>query len=156
MIIWKEEKIQKALILANNTDELLKVNESVKSMVNTITRLETILQGKLELFNNRICEECDCVQSALTFDLTGGGSIKENNEPNTYIYTDTKEENTITFVTDPKVVVTATSLLPKGITFIDNVLTIPAEFDYSVENTMTFMIGEDNCKYEITITTNII
>ena len=50
------EKIQAALVLAKNTDELLKVNDSVKSMVNSITRLEAVLQGKLELFNNCICE----------------------------------------------------------------------------------------------------
>ena len=55
------EKIQAALTFAKDTNELLKVNDSVKSMVNSITRLETVLQGKLELFNNCICEGCECV-----------------------------------------------------------------------------------------------
>lgn len=150
------EKIQAALVLAKNTDELLKVNDSVKSMVNSITRLETVLQGKLELFNNCICDNCECVPSALTFDIVGGGIIKDGKEPNTYIFTGNKEENIITFVTNPNVVVTSTSALPKGVTFLNNVLTIPADFDYSIENIMTFMIGEDNCKYEITITTSIL
>ena len=96
------------------------------------------------------------MQSALTFDIVGGEIIKDGTEPNTYIFTGNKEENIITFVTNPNVVVTSTSALPKGVTFLNNILTIPADFDYSIENIMTFMIGEDNCKYEITITTSIL
>ena len=77
------EKIQAALKIAQTTDELLKVNDSVKLMVNSITRLETLLQGKLELFNNCICDNCECVPSVLTFDIVGGGIIKDGKEPNT-------------------------------------------------------------------------
>ncbi|MEF9920372.1 MAG: hypothetical protein RR945_04870 [Erysipelotrichaceae bacterium] len=52
------EKIQAALVLAKTNDELIAVNQSVKSMVNSITRLEMILQGKLELFNECLCTNC--------------------------------------------------------------------------------------------------
>ncbi|MEF9961871.1 MAG: hypothetical protein RSF69_02780 [Erysipelotrichaceae bacterium] len=52
------EKIQAALVLAKTSAELLAVNQSVKSMVNSITRLEMILQGKLELFTECLCTNC--------------------------------------------------------------------------------------------------
>ena len=45
------EKIQKAVKTEDiTTAELLAVNKSVESMVNTIARLEMILQSKLNLF----------------------------------------------------------------------------------------------------------
>lgn len=43
------EKIQKVVATAESAEELLAVNESVESMINAITHLEMILQGKLEL-----------------------------------------------------------------------------------------------------------
>ncbi|MFV0249439.1 MAG: hypothetical protein ACK5HP_00130 [Bacilli bacterium] len=58
------EKIQAALVLATSNEELLAINASVQSMINSITRLETILQGKLELFSSCLCDECDVVTSA--------------------------------------------------------------------------------------------
>ena len=50
------EKLQ-AVIKKSHTDteELLCVNESVQKMVTAITRLEMILQSKLELFANEDC-----------------------------------------------------------------------------------------------------
>ncbi|MEG0026413.1 MAG: hypothetical protein RR847_04465 [Bacilli bacterium] len=52
------EKIQKALALSTTNTELLQVNKSVQSMVNSIARLETVLQGKLELFSDCLCTDC--------------------------------------------------------------------------------------------------
>lgn len=55
------EKIQK-FVADDSTatyDEILEANESVRSMVGAITRLEVILQGKLELFSDSIDEECE-------------------------------------------------------------------------------------------------
>lgn len=52
------EKLQKVIAMTGVTQaQLLAVNCSVKSMVNTITRLEMVLQAKLELFE---CEICPC------------------------------------------------------------------------------------------------
>ncbi len=48
------EKIQKVVADATTTEELLEVNKSVQDMVNTITRLELVLQSKLELFSDVI------------------------------------------------------------------------------------------------------
>ena len=51
------EKIQKAVATTDiTTSELLAVNKSVESMVNSITKLEMILQSKIALFEDCICE----------------------------------------------------------------------------------------------------
>lgn len=52
------EKIQKVLELTKEPKDLLKVNNSVQSMINTITRLESILLSKLEMFKNCISKDC--------------------------------------------------------------------------------------------------
>lgn len=53
------EKIQKIVRIENITpDQLLAVNKSVHSMVESISRLEMILQSKLSLFENCFCDEC--------------------------------------------------------------------------------------------------
>ncbi|MEG1585164.1 MAG: hypothetical protein RR361_08945 [Anaerovorax sp.] len=51
------EKIQKALLLSTTNQELLEVNKSVQTMVNSIARLETILQGKISLFSVCLCKD---------------------------------------------------------------------------------------------------
>ena len=53
------EKIQKIVASAETAEEMLAVNKSVKAMVNSISRLEMVLQGKLELFEDCLCAECD-------------------------------------------------------------------------------------------------
>lgn len=51
------EKIQKIVAIANTSEELLDVNKSVDKMINTVSRLEMILQSKLEVFSCEICKE---------------------------------------------------------------------------------------------------
>lgn len=54
------EKIQKVLSLHNcNTEDLLKVNQSVEDMVDKITNLEIVLKSKLDLIKP-ILDDCDC------------------------------------------------------------------------------------------------
>ena len=53
------EKIQKIVALAKTAEELLAVNQSVESMVKSITNLEIVLQGKLGLFSECICTDCE-------------------------------------------------------------------------------------------------
>lgn len=50
------EKIQKVVALSTTAADMLAVNKSVKSMVDAISRLEIILHGKLELFEDCLCE----------------------------------------------------------------------------------------------------
>lgn len=56
------EKIQKALSLDLTLDEMIKVNDSVKDMISSVSRLEMILHSKLELFNQcgSLCKESCC------------------------------------------------------------------------------------------------
>ena len=52
------EKIQKIVAQATTADELLAVNKSVNNMVNSIARLEMLLQSKLQLFEDCLCDDC--------------------------------------------------------------------------------------------------
>ncbi len=52
------EKIQKILATAESAEQMLAVNESVNTMVNSIARLELVLHNKLELFQHCLCNEC--------------------------------------------------------------------------------------------------
>ena len=56
------EKIQKIVAIATTPEELLSVNKSVESMVNSITKLEMVLQSKLSLFEDCLCEDCLVVE----------------------------------------------------------------------------------------------
>ena len=49
------EKIQKIVLIATTADEMLSVNKSVERMVKSITKLEMILQGKLQIFEDCLC-----------------------------------------------------------------------------------------------------
>lgn len=44
------EKIQKVVATATTTEEMLEVNKSVKSMIDSVSQLEMLLQAKLQLF----------------------------------------------------------------------------------------------------------
>ena len=53
------EKIQKMVALEDVTPEvLLATNKSVESMVNAVSRLETVLKAKLDLFDGCSCTDC--------------------------------------------------------------------------------------------------
>ena len=54
------EKIQKIAASSQTAEEMLAVNKSVESMLNAVTRLEMVLQGKLELFECHICKDSCC------------------------------------------------------------------------------------------------
>ncbi len=53
------EKIQKVVERETCSEKMLMVNKSVQATVNSITRLEMVLQAKLELFRDCLCDECD-------------------------------------------------------------------------------------------------
>lgn len=53
------EKIQKILKIFECTDEIFKVNDSVKGVLDAVTRLEDLLVAKLELISCKICRYDD-------------------------------------------------------------------------------------------------
>ena len=84
------------------------------------------------------------------------GGVIVNQSPNTYLFTGTTLATDIIFETTPQVSVASTSTLPAGITFADNKLSIPANFNFGQAYSMTFMVGTDVGKYEVTINTVVI
>lgn len=52
------EKIQKIVQTATKGEDMMAVNKSVHAMVTSVTRLEMVLQAKLELFQDCLCHEC--------------------------------------------------------------------------------------------------
>lgn len=152
------EKIQAALEISKNSDEILKVNKSVQAMVNSVTRLETILQGKLELFNECLCISCPveaCTSSRLKLELSNpnAGKIVKGDSANTYFYSGSKIGTDIKFITNPEVEVQMTSVIPNGMSFANKSLNIPNDFKWDKAYEMKFMIGTDDCKYEVAIIT---
>ncbi len=54
------EKIQKMVAMESVTPEvLLATNKSVESMVNAVSRMEMILQSKLSVFGENLCENSE-------------------------------------------------------------------------------------------------
>ena len=48
------------------TQELLDTNKSVKRMVDAVSRLELVLQAKLDLFSDCVCTECSTTSTTTT------------------------------------------------------------------------------------------
>lgn len=60
------EKIQKMVALTDVTPEmLLAANKSVESMVNAVSRLDMILQSKLSVFGDCLCENSTAADATL-------------------------------------------------------------------------------------------
>ncbi len=55
------EKLQRVIAKSINVEELLCVNKSVNRMVDSITKLEFMLQSKLQLFDDCLCDSCKLV-----------------------------------------------------------------------------------------------
>lgn len=52
------EKIQSAVKIATNVEELIDVNESVQATLDAVFRVELALQSKLLLFSDCLCQSC--------------------------------------------------------------------------------------------------
>lgn len=56
------EKLQAVIALPSvDANTLLNTNKSVRAMVDSVTRLEVVLQSKLSLFEDCLCEEVEIV-----------------------------------------------------------------------------------------------
>lgn len=52
------EGIQQVVPQIKTSDELVMLNESIESLVNAISKLELLLEYKLNLFKDCTCQEC--------------------------------------------------------------------------------------------------
>ena len=60
------EKIQKMVALDGVTPEMFRAaNKSVESMVNAVSRLDMILQSKLSVFGNCLCEDNETAEPVI-------------------------------------------------------------------------------------------
>lgn len=127
------EKIQK-ILESECKENLLKVNESVQTTINSITRLETILQGKLELFKDCLCTS-DCNNyldlKILLSQIDQADTSTISNDCNIFkINLMKKFPRTITFSGLPAGTTATTTVigtLQTGVTLSNNVLTISSE-----------------------------
>lgn len=148
------EKIQK--VVANGTiDQMMEVNKSVQSMVNTVSRLEMILQYKLELFQDCLCPPVPCTPLVDT-------SLQTSNP----LHTITKNSmtdyaidlgilvvpgtaGTITVTTIPAgIPISVNGVLPVGVTLVGNILS------YTNSNflqTIKLNVGTGACLQVLTI-----
>ncbi|MFI3308018.1 MAG: hypothetical protein R3Y21_05570 [Mycoplasmatota bacterium] len=125
------EKIQAAIKYASNAHELLEVNESVNQMISSITKLEVILQSKLELFKNCLCVKSEEVK--ISFSINDLGGTITNNGNNTYIYTPGEVDGVITMTLEPTQTLTLISTLPEGVKYENNVLYISPKVEPGTE-----------------------
>ncbi|MEG1495422.1 MAG: hypothetical protein RR047_01325 [Bacilli bacterium] len=143
------EKIQKALTLSTNNEELIKVNTSVLSMVKAITILETVLQDKLKMFDACLCNDCPidpCTPPVVEVLLNEAkdGTLTLT-EPGVYKFTGVKKPAKLTINSTPTSVITTTKPLPAGITLTNNILSIDATYDWSLAHGLSFKIGTAEC-----------
>lgn len=56
------EKLQKGIAISNNVNDLLRLNESVASMINDVKELESALKDKLDAVMNlfNLAQKCRC------------------------------------------------------------------------------------------------
>lgn len=149
------EKIQKVVAMDNaTTDTLMDVNKSVRSMVESISRLEMIFQSKLSLFEECLCE---CNSECVTLEDTsitaeGGENLRVTKvDKNNYTVDTTTEDlpAELTVTTTPNVPVVAETL-QQGMTFSNNVLYVTANV-----GPVVLLAGEGNCREAINISFRI-
>lgn len=148
------EKIQLVLKLAKTPEELLAVNESVESMVNSITRLEAMLQGKLQMFKNCLCVGCEKEDvTKITLDVIleneTGATLNTKGE-NVYIFSPGETESIVNFVTNPDADITLLTELPDGFKFENGILYITNDVKWDQTYELTFLIGSGDNAYTVT------
>ncbi len=156
------EKIQAGIKYSEKDPTLmLDINNSVHNMINAVTRLEVILQGKLELFKECLCAECDVKQEAIdvVFEINeNGGTIKKSNIDNIYMYTPGTTRGTIQILTEPVSTIAQSGSLPEGWTFTGNSLITPLVPDWSVQQLCKLLIGTKGSEdaFELTIVNEVV
>ena len=142
------EKIQKVVAEAKTTEEMLAVNRSVESMVQSITQLETVLQEKLKLFENCLCKDCEECSKARVSVFNSSGVAMEK-PGNVFSLTVAPSQST-TINTSPLSTITVISLAER-FTLVGNELVAPAQLEPLVAYTSSFYIGDGSCKFKIEI-----
>ncbi|MEG1448452.1 MAG: hypothetical protein RSC41_03890 [Oscillospiraceae bacterium] len=148
------EKSQALVAKAITGDEILAVNSSVKSMVNSITMLELVLQSKLEMFDDCLCLPTPCTEltdTAIT--ASNPKAIVTKNSMTNYKIdlTKTSGAGTLTITTTPSgLPISINGTLPTGLTLSGNVLSY-TDWETFKGSTVKLNIGTDTCMRVLTI-----
>ncbi len=156
------EKIQAGIKYSEKDPSLmLEINNSVHNMINAITRLEVILQGKLELFKDCLCvcsEKETTNQIGVVFEINdNGGLISKTELENIYLYKPGTVRGTITILTEPTSLISQVEKLPEGWSFTGNTLITPIAPDWSVQQLVKLQIGEKDTEgaFELTLVNEV-
>ncbi len=150
------EKIKTVLATSKDTDDILAANKSVDKMINSITKLEIILSGKLELFHDCLCVACDGESPgysilSMTVESERGGTIEREDDLKTFNYYPGTSGTSIKFITEPATTIVAKSALPSGLKFEKNLLIIPDGYNWTQTYSMIFTVGSGDNEYDITL-----
>lgn len=146
------ENIQKNVALTTSTQEMLNVNKSVELMVNSVARLEMVLQSKLELFSDCLCPPTTCAPiTNVNITTTAGSTITKVS--NTSFSIDLTGATTFTqlftVVPTPADATIVFTTLPTGVTASGDTFTIDSRV--TTEGTIVFTVGSGTCKQTVTV-----
>lgn len=149
------EKIQRVVEDAESFDEILAVNQSVNSVVNSVTMLEIVLKSKLALFEGCLCEDsltAAVSDTALTFINPGDrdAEIIKNNKDNYCVLLgdDSDLPVSMLFSTAPGLAVRAADL-PDGVTFQNNIIVVSGS--QADGGQIVLEVGEGSCSETVMI-----
>lgn len=148
------EKIQK--IIANgSTDQMLEVNKSVQNMVDTVSRLEMILQAKLGLFGDCLCIVPPCLPLLDTNIVASNPTVTVHKNSITDYTIDLGllvvpgTSGTLTLITNPLgLPVGVNGLLPAGVSLAGNVISYT---NSNLLHTIMLNVGADDCQQTVTL-----
>lgn len=95
------EKLQAVIAVADvSPAQLLDANTSVSKLTNAVSRLELILQSKLELFSDCICTECNTTSTTTTTTSTTSTTTSTTATTTSTTTTTTSTTSTTTTTTE--------------------------------------------------------
>lgn len=153
MLNAEGEKMQKIVRLATST-EILQVEQSVEQLINSITSLEIVLQNKLSLFSNCLCENCPC-QPISNVDITTeveNIDVAKGSNTSFEITNFSATQGLVEFnvqVTPNYPVELVSTTTPAAVTLNGNTLSI--DFSQSQTGDIVLRTGRDECTIEILI-----
>lgn len=148
------EKIQK-VVAFGTVDQILDINKSVEDLMNSVARLELILQSKLDLFSDCLCLPIPCSSLLDTAIIASDPLVTVHKNSLTDYTIDLGilvvpgRPGALTIITNPPgLAIAVNGILPVGVNLAGNVLTYT---DSNLLRTITLNVGVGTCQQVITI-----
>ncbi len=154
------EKIKTIIANSKSNSEILEANKSVQGMINSITKLEFILSGKIELFKDCLCVGCTEKEQGyslvtMVIDEETGGRIVREETMSDFSYYHGTTGATIKMIAEPDATIYLKSALPTNWKYEKNILYIPSDVDWTRSYYITFTVGDNDSSYDINFTTYV-